>query len=197
MNLQYQLLMTQSILAFYSENVWSKEHTRKTQRTLHWLLQAIGSTAAIIGMIIEIVIRQQNGWPHFSSKHSIVGLIAGIFTLIGMMNGISALWSVELRKYVRPVYFKLAHNFTGISAFVLGKFFISTKINVKTFSIVILCFRTGMVSLWFGYDKGWMRANSRADIRMWLQAVAIITILLSLIGALRANLNLMKTAFFK
>lgn len=113
--------MTQSILAFYSENVWSKDHTRHTQKTLHWVLQAIGSTAALIGMLLEVMSKIQNGRDHFYSPHAICGLVAGIFTFIGMMNGVAALWSVELRKYGRPLYFKLAHNLTGLTAFVMGK----------------------------------------------------------------------------
>lgn len=52
-----------------------------------------------------------------------------------------------------------------------------------------------MTALFFGYDKNFMKFNSREDIRMWLQAVAIITILLSLIGALKASYNLIRTAF--
>lgn len=114
--------MTQSILAFYSENVWSKDHTRHTKKTLHWVLQAIGSTSAIIGMSLEVISKIQNGRQHFYTPHAIIGLSAGIFTLIGMMSGVGALWSVELRKYGRPLYFKLAHNLNGIIAFVLGEF---------------------------------------------------------------------------
>lgn len=53
-----------------------------------------------------------------------------------------------------------------------------------------------MVTLYFGYDKRFMQANSRADIRMWLQAAAIITILLTLIGALRSILKFVRTVFF-
>lgn len=113
--------MTQSILAFYSRNLWSLELSRSKQRTFHWVLQAIGSTAAIIGMIIEFVARSQKSKSHFSTTHSIIGLTAGIFTLIGMFNGVSALWSVELKRYVKPTYLKLAHNLNGITAFVLGK----------------------------------------------------------------------------
>lgn len=113
--------MTQSILAFYSENVWSKQHTRKTQKTLHWILQGLGSSAAIVGMIIEFINRWQSNKNHFTSTHSILGLTAFILTLLGMFNGVSALWSVELRTYVKPVYLKMAHNLNGIAAFVLGK----------------------------------------------------------------------------
>lgn len=113
--------MTQSILAFYSQNVWSKDYARPRQKTFHWVLQAVGSTMAIAGMVTEFYGRSQKNKNHIISTHSTIGLIAGIFTLIGMFNGVSALWSVELRKYVRPVYLKLLHNLNGIAAFVLGK----------------------------------------------------------------------------
>lgn len=53
----------------------------------------------------------------------------------------------------------------------------------------------GMIALYFGYDKGFMKENSRDDIRMWLQALAIITILLSLIGALRSTLKFIRAIF--
>lgn len=36
-----------------------------------------------------------------------LGLIAMIFTLIAMFNGISALWSTELKQYVRTVCLEL------------------------------------------------------------------------------------------
>lgn len=116
---QYQLLMTQAILAFYSQNVWSQYHSQPVKRRLHWVLQAIGSSMAIIGMIIEYWNRR----THFQTKHSIIGLIAGILTLISMFNGVSALWSIELRKYVAPIYMKYVHILTGTAAFVLGEFY--------------------------------------------------------------------------
>lgn len=46
-----------------------------------------------------------------------------------------------------------------------------------------------MVALFFGFDKKYMIKNSQEDIRMWLQAVAIITIILSLVGALKKMKN--------
>lgn len=113
--------MTQSILAFYSGNVWSKQHKRQTHKTLHWILQGLGSSAAIVGMIIEFINKSQKSLKHFASAHAIFGLVAFIFTILGMFNGVSALWSVEMRTYVKPVYLKMVHNVNGIAAFVLGK----------------------------------------------------------------------------
>lgn len=111
--------MAEAISVFYSENVWTQQHTRSVRKTLHWILQTVGSLVAILGMIIEFLNKQQ----HFTTTHAILGLIAGLFTLIGMLNGVTALFSVELKKYVKPIYFKMAHNVTGIAAFVLGKNF--------------------------------------------------------------------------
>lgn len=108
--------MTEAILAFYSQNVWSQQHTRYVRKTFHWVLQTIGSLAAIIGMIIEF----SNKTRHFQSTHSIIGLTAGILTLIGMLNGVTALFVIELKRYTKPFYLKMAHNVNGIAAFVLG-----------------------------------------------------------------------------
>lgn len=74
-------------------------------------------------MSLEVISKIQNGRQHFYTPHAIIEFSAGIFTLIGMMSGVAALWSVELRKYGRSLYFKLAHNLNGIIAFVLGKSF--------------------------------------------------------------------------
>lgn len=54
-----------------------------------------------------------------------------------------------------------------------------------------------MTALYYGYDKGFMRRAATNDIRMWLQALAIITIVLSLIGALRSTLKFTRVVFFK
>lgn len=126
--------MTEAILAFYSQNIWSTYHTRYTRKTFHWILQTIGSLAAIAGMIIEFVNKQR----HFQSTHSILGLVAGILTVIGMINGITAAYSIQLKRYVKPIYMKMAHNLNGIAAFVLGNI-ISTMTIVFFFYIHFNC----------------------------------------------------------
>lgn len=113
--------MSEAILSLYSENVWSMQCSRKTKKNIHWILQAVGSTIAFAGIITEYIFRSLKSKPHFSTTHSTIGLIAAVFTLIGIVNGVSALWAFELRKFVRPVYSKLLHNLHGIVAFVLGK----------------------------------------------------------------------------
>lgn len=115
-------------MTLYKENVWSKNHSRQTQRTLHWVMQLIGSMTAFAGISCEFI-GHVNGTTfytgHFTTRHSVIGLIAAIFTLIGMISGMSSLWSANLKQYTRPIYFKLVHNFVGIAAFVLGNVFSS------------------------------------------------------------------------
>lgn len=52
-----------------------------------------------------------------------------------------------------------------------------------------------MTTLYFGYDKRYMIKNSREDVRMWLQALVVITIALSLIGAVRSLVNQVRIVF--
>lgn len=111
-------------MSLYNQNVWSKNRSRQTQKTMHWIMQLIGSTTAMVGIFCEFighVLGTTFYTGHFKTKHSVLGLIAAIFTLIGMVSGVSSLWSVELKQLTRPIYFKLAHNFNGIAVFVLGK----------------------------------------------------------------------------
>lgn len=63
--------MCESILSLYKQNSWSTVHCKRTKTNLHWILQAIGSTMAIAGMVVEYLTRQS----HFRSIHSQLGKI--------------------------------------------------------------------------------------------------------------------------
>lgn len=52
-----------------------------------------------------------------------------------------------------------------------------------------------MTALHFGYDRKYMIKNSREEIRIWLQIFTIITIVLSLVGALRSLLKHLRIVF--
>lgn len=84
------------------------------------------------------------------------------------------------------------------NCYVFIRYYLSTvqfslKKNMMQSSICI----SGMITLALGYDRCYMRHHSREDIRMWLQAFAIITVLLSLFGAVRASLNYIRNILTK
>lgn len=114
--------MSEAILTFYGKNIWSEQYSKDTKRFLHWFIQIFGSGLAIIGIIVEFISREYYlHKPHFSTTHSILGLIAFILTIIACLNGITALWSVELKRYCKPLYSKCFHVLIGIAAFVVGE----------------------------------------------------------------------------
>lgn len=111
--------MTEAILTLYASNGWSFFHSPRTKRNIHWIIQVIGSTMAIIGTVILYPKRTE----HFNTVHSIAGYISFALVVISLINGIAALWPVQFySKYnIRPVVSKIIHNCFGIFAFVFGK----------------------------------------------------------------------------
>lgn len=190
--LQYQVLMAEGILSFYQMNSLTLSCTRKRRKTIHWVLQSIGVAVTFIGILLEFLRREKYGSAHFTSVHSVTGLIAGIFSVIALINGIAASKAYDLRSLIKPIYSKCLHNAVGLTAFVIGErtAFRPSKISsAKNFEIA----RIGMVSLYYGYDAANMVSYSRKDIRVCLQVLAVITILLSLIGALQALVRQIRT----
>lgn len=153
--------MTQAILALYSQNVLSQHNSRNIQRRIHWIMQLIGSLMAIAGIIIEFNSTYIDS--HFNSLHAILGLIAISLTGFGLINGTLALFSIELKNYLKPIKTKFFHNLVGTSAFVVG-----------------------MIALFFGYEYDFLFNGTPPEAVRWCQAVAIITIILSLFGAIRS-----------
>lgn len=70
-NIQYQLLMAESILCFSSTNSWSIVHTRRTNKHVHWILQVVGAILSLAGCIIEYFDRRD----HFHTVHGITGKV--------------------------------------------------------------------------------------------------------------------------
>lgn len=113
--------MAEAIMTLYSSNCWSFFYAPKTKRTIHWIMQVVGSSLAIIGTVILYPTRKS----HFKTIHSITGLISLVFAAIACINGIAAInpHSVFKKYRIRPVVSKLYHNFVGLSSFVLGEKF--------------------------------------------------------------------------
>lgn len=84
-------------------------------------MQSLGSVVTFIGIAFEFMRREKYNSAHFTSVHSVTGLIAGIFSLIALINGIAASKAYDLRFLIKPIYSKFFHNVIGIAAFIIGK----------------------------------------------------------------------------
>lgn len=180
--------MIEGILTFLPQNIWSAQYDTHTKRRIHWILQTIGSLLALSGIIVEYV--NYRG-EHFATKHAIIGLISGVLLLIGLCNGCIALWSNELRKIFRPVVLKCLHNIIGTATVVLGNKLYTFNGNVNWIQLCV-----GIVALYYGYEKKFMVRNSNRNVQTALKAVAIVTVVFTLVGPMRSMYRQVKIIFF-
>lgn len=179
----YQLLMAEGILTYYKANTLTLYNTKVQKNYTHWILQTLGTIAAITGVVHEIFYREKIGRGHFYSNHGIfgkscrfqisrlfdyfiLGLISTIFLVISFLSGCATQFSVDLRQYLKPPLSKLFHILMSLTAFI-----------------------TGMVSLhYLWFQNNWPKEYD-PDIWRFYMAYAIIAIaILSSIGAVRTVL---------
>lgn len=164
--------MAEGILALAPGNIWSYLVTRRTKILLHWLLQVIGAALSILGIWFEFKNRSAN--RHLNNKHELLGFVSMVFMCITIVNGLANLYNQELAKWIKPVYQKAVHNILGIVTFVIG-----------------------MVSIYYSYNFRWVTSRIPAQMCDTLRILTIVTLVLSLFGALRALYLQMKQMLSK
>lgn len=93
-----------------------------------------------------------------------------VFLALSALQGVWAYFSFELRTIVKPVTSKFLHNVTSV-----------------------LCFVIGMVSLIYGYRYGSTHdLFTSVDVEYSLIGIAIVTTVLSLIGAVKSEVKFVK-----
>lgn len=186
--LGYQLLMAEAIMVFYSPNSWTFFHSYKTKKNIHLVLQLIATILIVTGNIIISAIRTT---PHFKTVHAItgksflrdlilvfilnrlfLGLTSMVFLVLSVLQGVWSYYAFELRSFVKPVKSKFMHNITSV-----------------------ICFVIGMISLITGYTYGISHDLFLSqDVEYTMKGIAIVTTILSLIGAMKSNLSFLKTS---
>ncbi|XP_053696075.1 transmembrane reductase CYB561D2-like [Sabethes cyaneus] len=168
----FNVLITESILLFDGGNTWTQALTQPQRKTAHWILQTVGSICVIVGVALEFYWRGVLNKSHFCKTHSILELIAVILMILSMSNGLGALYAVELRRKIKPVYIKVVHAIAGLVCFVLG-----------------------MISLWYGYKKRIFQENSIPELLVALQISTLLIIVLSVGGAVETVIIRIHTIF--
>ncbi|XP_058123880.1 transmembrane reductase CYB561D2-like [Anopheles ziemanni] len=166
----YHLLMAEGIVLFYSGNGWTQKLSHTHKRTVHWLVEVVGCTCCVVGIALEIYFRESTNRRHFSSTHSIVGLISLVFLALTLVNGLMALFAVELRRRIKPLYSKLSHYLTGTVCFVLG-----------------------MVAIVLAYEKRIYKQNTIAEGVTMMTVFTIAVTVFSMVGVVKTVYNLLKT----
>ncbi|KAJ8719599.1 hypothetical protein PYW08_011774 [Mythimna loreyi] len=117
--LGFQLLMAEAILSLSPYNTWSLHLKLVDKRRAHTVLQIVGSVLAIVGSFIKIMDKHNNpNAVNWDTLHGIFGLIALVFTVASLINGVTSLYAHELRRYLPSKLSKITHICFGIVVFV-------------------------------------------------------------------------------
>ncbi|KAL6268033.1 hypothetical protein P5V15_001115 [Pogonomyrmex californicus] len=157
-NASYVLLMSEAIVVLASDNILTTFLSRRANKYLHCILQAIGLILNLVGVGMMYNIKP----IHFRSIHGITGFTSLMIIIVATIFGYPVWIAWKLRKFVRPIVTKLLHNFLGISGFVIG-----------------------MISQCYGYKKNWVyQVSNIKHVDEILLVLTVLIIILSLRGAL-------------
>uniref|UniRef100_A0A2A4JQ72 ascorbate ferrireductase (transmembrane) n=1 Tax=Heliothis virescens TaxID=7102 RepID=A0A2A4JQ72_HELVI len=129
----YQLLMAQAILSLAPHNSWSAHLKMIDKRRAHWILQILGSVLAIAGSFIKILDKA----VHWNTLHGQFALVALVFTVASLFNGLTSLYAYEFRKFIPAKLSKLTHICFGVVGFVAASISLCygmDKVSFKTWT---------------------------------------------------------------
>jgi len=171
----FLLLMTEAVLAFNNNSYVAQNLNHNLRLTLHWILQVGAATCIIVAFLAIYFHKVNEGYPHFSSWHSNLGLYTDIFTFGTIGGGVLAKYGYQLRNVLRPVVFKIIHASFG----------------VITYSLAILTICFGLNTDWFRLhvSQGWINVLVGCVVLIWVIVIPkpIITILSRVGGGSRAT----------
>lgn len=117
---QFVLLLTEGILAIRKDSVFSKHVPHIWKIRAHWVIQLVGVSLVVAAFSIAYENKNRNGWDHFSSWHGKFGLVAFICHLITFVGGTLALYSFDLRRFLKPGINRLLHVLAGVVTYGFG-----------------------------------------------------------------------------
>lgn len=88
--------------------------------TAHWIIQSFAVLLILIAQTCIFTNKNNLGKPHFTSTHSIFGLITVLLTISSAFGGIFTKYSFGLRNIVKPIVTKIFHSFFGIVSYVMA-----------------------------------------------------------------------------
>lgn len=111
--------MTEAILLFSPHGSLIKKFSHKTKGRVHWILQGLCVSCAVLGLAAISYNKHLNGKPHFTSWHGLLGLLTvcviGLQSLAAMpliYHSLAKGWSLaKLKRY---------HATSGLVTYLLG-----------------------------------------------------------------------------
>lgn len=147
--------------SFFTESLNQQQRV-----TAHWVVQAVALVFITIAQSAIYINKDNYGYPHYQSYHSLFGLVTYLLTLGATLGGALTKYSHQLRSFVKPAMLKIGHGYAGVAVYVLAMSTIYLGINQTwtdskdeqlKYGILIAFIVTSVYIV----SKGFMGANAR------------------------------------
>lgn len=111
------------------KNIFTQGYSYQKRVTTHWLLQASALLFITIAQTAVFVFKDNNGYPHYATTHSLFGMVTYLLTLAATAGGALTKYSFKLSGFVKPALLKVVHGFAGIFVYAMALSTIFLGIN--------------------------------------------------------------------
>ncbi|KAM9814089.1 transmembrane reductase CYB561D2 [Neosynchiropus ocellatus] len=119
MSLAFSLFMTEAVLLFSPRGSLFQWSTHKTKGRVHWLLQVICVSCAVLGLMAIYYNKHLIGKPHFTSGHGRLGLLTVLAVLVQSLAAMPLIYT-SLAKGWSLARLKRYHAASGLVSYLLG-----------------------------------------------------------------------------
>ncbi|KAJ9580735.1 hypothetical protein L9F63_024086 [Diploptera punctata] len=114
------LLMAEAVMVISPDNLIGSKLSHQGRVRTHWILQAAAAGCIFAGFLVIVISKNIHNKKHFHSWHAIIGLVLIICMGLASSGGVFTLYSLKLKKIIKPAKMKLIHNLAGIVTFLIG-----------------------------------------------------------------------------
>ncbi|XP_076858703.1 transmembrane reductase CYB561D2 [Brachyhypopomus gauderio] len=119
MTLAFTFFMTEAILLFSPHSSPFRRAKHQTKARLHWILQWLCTSCAILGFGAIFYNKHLNSKPHFVTWHALIGVITVCVATVQSVGGLAILYP-KLAKGWSLAKLKRYHAASGLLAYLLG-----------------------------------------------------------------------------
>lgn len=144
---QFSLFMSEAILIFSPYGSPIKTFAYRTKRRLHWILQVLCVSCALLGVATIYYNKHLNGKPHLTSWHGVLGagtvwvtILQSLAALPLLYHSLAKGWSLAKLKQYHAVTGTLTYLLGSISLFLgLSSAWFTASVKGSTWYLIALC----------------------------------------------------------
>ncbi|CAB1452207.1 unnamed protein product [Pleuronectes platessa] len=119
MTLAFSFFMTEAVLIFSPHGSPIKGFSHKTKSRVHWILQCLCVSCAVLGLAAIFSNKHLNSKPHFTSWHGLLGLLTVCVVALQSLAAVPLIYH-SLAKGWSLAKLKRYHAASGLITYLLG-----------------------------------------------------------------------------